>query len=416
MPANFDMDPELERELADALGDASLEAMMDDVGVPAGKPSATDDGGNQGESRTRMGTIAAIRKDEVLVEFSAKEQGVCSLNHFKQPPAIGSQEEFIVLSVIKGEGLLELARPGGAAKANWDTLQLGLVIEAMVTGQNKGGLELEISGHRAFMPVSQIDLGRVEDMQPFVNTKIRCQVVELDKLRGRIVLSRRAVLQLEAEENSRRLFETLEPGQEQQGTVRRIEKFGAFVEIAPGVDGLLHVSDMAWARVRDPKEVVQVGQVVTVQVLAVDAESRRISLGLKQVSDDPWQNVEAKYPVNSEVTGRVTRTMNFGAFVELEPGVEGLVHISQLGEGRVSRVEDVVKPEQQVIARVTSVDRSGRRIGLSIRAMNEKQQAAENEASQQELQQYVKKAGQARAMESLMARFGNEDGLKGGIG
>lgn len=411
MPVNFNLDPELERELAAALGDDSIEDLMDDASPepPAGhKP--------EGESRTRVGTIVAVRKDEVLVEFSAKEQGFCSLNHFKEPPVVGSREEFIVLSEVKGEGLLELARPGGAAKANWDTLQQGLVIEAMVTGHNKGGLELEVAGHRAFMPVSHVDLSRVEDLQPYVNTKIRCQVVELDKLRSRLVLSRRAVLQLEAEENRRKLFETLEPGQEYPGTVKRIEKFGAFVEIAPGVDGLLHVSDMAWARVRDPKEVVQIGQAITVKVLGVDVENGRISLGLKQVSGDPWLEVETRYPVGTEVTGRVTRTMNFGAFVELQPGIEGLVHISQLGTGRVARVEDVVQPEQQVAARVLSIDRANRRISLSIRAMNDKQQAVENEAGQQELQQYVKKAGQARAMESLMARFGDQGGLKGGIG
>jgi len=409
----FELDPELEREIKAALGDESLEDLLEGEEAQS-KPSAA--AAAEQEDRTRTGTIVAIHRDEAIVEFTAKDQGICSLDQFKKPPAVGERREFIIVSRIPGEALFRLVLPGGAAKTDWDSLAKGMTVEAMVKGKNTGGLELEVAGHRAFMPVSQIDTARVEELEPYVGTKLRAQVVELDKQRGRIVLSRRAALEAEAQENRRRMFETLEAGQEHPGVVRRIEKFGAFVELAPGVDGLLHVSDMAWARVKDPHEIVQIGQSITVKVLKVDAEEGRISLGLKQVSGDPWREVELKYPIGSQHTGTVTRTEAYGAFVELEPGVEGLVHVSQLGTDRVRRVEDVARTGTQITVQVVEVDMQRRRIGLSVRAMAEAQAAAAEDTARQEARQFLKTSQQAHAMQSLMSKFGGEGGLKGGIG
>ena len=406
----FELDPELEQEINAALGDESLEDLIGaaEPGRPAQAEAEAD--------RARTGTIVAIHREEVLVEFTAKDQGICSLEQFKQPPAVGERREFMIVSRIPGEGLLRLALPGGAAKADWDSLQRDMTVEAMVTGKNAGGLELQVAGHRAFMPVSQIDTSRVEDLEPYIGTKVRAQVMELDKQRGRVVLSRRAALEAEAQENRRRMFETLEAGQEHEGIVRRIEKFGAFVELAPGVDGLLHISDMAWARVKDPHEVVQVGQTIMAKVLKVDPEEGRISLGLKQVSGDPWREVQLKYPPGSRHVGKVTRTEAYGAFIELEPGIEGLVHISQLGTDRVRRVEDTAKVGTELAVQVVEIDESRRRIALSVRAMAEAEAAAVEHAARDEARRFLKTSEQARAMESLMGQFGDRGGLKGGIG
>ena len=405
-----ELDADLQREIDAALGDRSLESLIDEPGGG----EAADLPPNQ-----RMGTIAAIHRDEAIVEFSAKEQGVCSLEQFKEPPRVGERRAFILASKVPGENLYRLALPGGAAKADWDSLQEGMTIEAMVTGQNKGGLELQVAGHKAFMPVSQIDLSRVELMDPYVGTKLKAVVMECDKRKGRVVLSRREALRQEADENRARIFETLEVGQEREGTVRRIEPYGAFVELVTGVEGLLHVSDMAWARVKNPAEVVKVGQVIRVRVLKVDPEEGRISLGLKQLGGDPWQNVELKYPVGSRHTGSVTRTEQFGAFVELEPGVEGLLHISQMGGqggARVKNVEDVAKVGAQLAVQVSEIDLERRRIALSVRvALGSKGEEAES-ASGDEARAYLKSKEQAHAVQSLMGKFGGGGGLKGGIG
>ena len=210
-------------------------------------------------------------------------------------------------------------------------------------------------------------------------------------------------------------MEELAPGQEREGTVRRIEQFGAFVELAPGVDGLLHISDISWSRLKHPSEAVQQDQVLRVQVLKVDKEAGRISLGLKQVKGDPWEAVEAKYAVGATVTGTVTRVAAFGAFVELEEGIEGLVHISQLSDQRVTRVESVVKIGDPLTVKVMDVDATRRRVGLSVTATRERSEEAPT-ASQEQMGRYVKSADKAHAMQSLMDRFGDSGGLKGGVG
>jgi ribosomal protein S1 len=309
--------------------------------------------------------------------------------------------------------------PGGAGKADWKTLEPGQVIEAMVCGMNTGGLELKVAGQRAFMPISQIELSRVEDLTPYLNKKLRCKVTELNRKRKRIVLSRRDILEEEEKANRQKLVETLQIGEMREGKVTRIAAFGAFVELLPGVDGLVHVSDMAWSRVNDPSEVVQVGTTVRVKVMKVSESGERISLSIKEAGPDPWDEVAGKYVEGADVTGTVTRTTDFGAFVELSPGVEGLVHISQLSDQRVNRVEQAVKPGQEVTARITQVDPGKRRIGLSIRALTASENQPREKTSADDLRRYVKGEKAAHAGESLGAllnKFGGDGGLKGGIG
>jgi small subunit ribosomal protein S1 len=242
-----------------------------------------------------------------------------------------------------------------------------MIVEARVTDTNKGGLAVDVNGIRGFMPISQIDLYRVEDTQQFVNTRLRCHVVEVKASERNLVVSRRALLEKEREENREKLWQELAEGQVREGVVRSIRDFGAFVDLG-GADGLLHVSEMSWTRVKDPGAIVKSGQTVKVVVLRIDRDRRKVSLGLKQLTASPWDDVGSKYPAGSVVKGKVTRLMDFGAFVELEPGVEGLIHISELAPQRVRRVGDIVQQDQEVQVMVLNVDVTQRRISLSLKA------------------------------------------------
>ncbi|HOQ87443.1 MAG TPA: S1 RNA-binding domain-containing protein, partial [Phycisphaerae bacterium] len=241
-------------------------------------------------------------------------------------------------------------------------------VEGRVTGHNKGGLELDIDGIRGFMPISQIELFRADDnLAPYVNQRLKCEVVDIRRDERSVVVSRKAVLQREAEQAKREKFESLQEGMVVTGTVRTIMPYGAFVDIG-GVDGLLHVGDMSYTRVNDPKDVVKEGQKLQVMILKIDRETRKIGLGLKQVMPDPWSDVEMKYPPGSRVSGRITRLEGFGAFAELEPGVEGLIPISEMTyERRISHPRDVVKEGDVVHLAVLTVDPAKRRISLSIK-------------------------------------------------
>jgi small subunit ribosomal protein S1 len=275
--------------------------------------------------------------------------------------------EFHIEGYDAENGLLVLALQGAAQTADWSSVAVGMIVEARVTDTNKGGLAVDVNGIRGFMPISQIDLYRVEDTQQFVNQRLRSMVVEVKASERILVVSRRALLEKEREENREKLWQELAEGQVREGIVRSVRDFGAFVDLG-GVDGLLHVSEMSWTRVKDPLSIVKPGQSVKVVVLKIDRDRRKVSLGLKQLTASPWDDIGSKYPVSSVVKGKVTRLADFGAFVELEPGVEGLIHISELAPQRVRRVGDVVQPEQEVQVMVLNVDATQRRISLSLKA------------------------------------------------
>ncbi|MBI1374793.1 MAG: S1 RNA-binding domain-containing protein [Phycisphaera sp.] len=428
------MQEELDKEIADALGDQSIEDLMDSDTAAATPPAprmsaaakaaegsdddSDDDGPSIEPSNTRRGTIAGVRGDDVFVELGPKEQGVCPTTAFKgKVPRVGEHLDFIVETFLEDEQLFKLTLPGETSKAEWKNLQKGMVVEGMVIGMNTGGLEVKIAGKRAFMPMSQVDLNRIEDFAPFLNRKIKVKVLELDRKKKRLLVSRRAVLEEEAKEERKKLAATIQSDEVREGIVRRLEPFGAFVELVPGVDGLLHVSDLAHHRVNDPKDMLEIGQKVTVKVLKVQKGGQRISLGLKQLVESPWRTADQRYVVGETVRGTVTRAMEFGAFVQLEPGVEGLIHISQLSDKRVDRVEQAVRVGKEVEAKIMEVDPKRQRIGLSIKALLVPEEMARpEEASRDEIRQYTKSAKQAKAMESLMSKFGGGDGLKGGIG
>jgi small subunit ribosomal protein S1 len=346
-------------------------------------PSApeTTPGKSSPEEKQKKGRVLAIRGGDVFVDVpGGRSQGVLPASQFPQgPPEVGSEVAFHIDGYDAENGLLILALQGAAQTADWSSVAVGMIVEARVTETNKGGLAVDVNGIRGFMPISQIDLYRVEDTQQFVNQRLRSMVVEVKPSERNLVVSRRALLEKEREENREKLWQELAEGQIREGIVRSIRDFGAFVDLG-GVDGLLHVSEMSWTRVKDPSTIVKPGQSVKVIVLKIDRERRKVSLGLKQLSASPWDDIGSKYPVGSMVKGKVTRLMDFGAFVELEPGIEGLIHISELAPQRVHRVGDFVQSEQEIQVKVLSVDATQRRISLSLKAALPEKAQTESDA------------------------------------
>jgi ribosomal protein S1 len=362
-PRLRELDAEIERELQEALGGFNDKEIYGEPAKGSRKPPA---GPDQGRKKAR---VMAVHGSDVFLDVpGGRSQGVLPLTQFPEgPPALGSEVDVHIEGYDAPNGLLILSRQGAAVHADWSSVAPGMIVEARVTATNKGGLEVNVNGIRGFMPISQIDLYRVEDTEQYVNQRLRCIVSEVDPEERNLVVSRRDLLEKEREEARAKLWEELAEGQIREGTVRSIRDFGAFVDLG-GVDGLLHISEMSWSRVQDASQVVQPGQTVKVVVLKVDRERRKISLGLRQLTPSPWDSVDATYAQGSVVTGKVTRLMEFGAFVELEPGVEGLIHISELAPQRVRRVADVVQVGQEVRVMVLSVDRNQRRISLSLKA------------------------------------------------
>jgi len=366
---NFDVSPSdsldetIQRELNEALSDMGAESFVDTADVEH----------QSQDEQIHRGKVIAIHGDDIFVDMGGKNQGVLPATQFEDEPLpeVNSVIEFTVQGYDQSEGLVLLSRQGAVQAAAWETLERGQVLEGRVTGHNKGGLEMDFGGIRAFMPISQIELHRVEELGGYVNQRLRCQVTEIDRSQKNVVVSRRAVLQQEEEEAREKTVQSLTEGQTVVGTVKTIMPYGAFVDIG-GLDGLLHVSDMSYGRVENPETVVKQGQQLEVMILKFDRESRKISLGLKQVLPDPWTGAESKWPEGELVTAVVTKLMDFGCFVQLEEGVEGLIPISELSfEKRISHPKEVVSVGEAVKARVLQVDPAQRRISLSIKRVGD---------------------------------------------
>ena len=365
-------DEELEAELSSAMEGFDETSLT----VPrSGRSRASDrEGqpkggvGQEERSGVQKAKVVGIRGDVVFLDLGAKSEGIVPLSQFDdEVPQPGEVIEVVFDRFDREEGLLVMSVKGAAVEATWNNLRKGLVVEARVTKVVKGGVEVDVDGIRGFMPISQIDLNRVEDAQPYVNQRFRVSVTEANHGDRNLVVSRKELLLREREEMREKTWAELEEGQVRRGTVRSMKDFGAFVDLG-GVDGLLHISDMSWIRKNDVKDVVQVGQELDVKVLKIDRENKKLSLGLKQLIASPWDDIEDKYERGQNVKGRVTRITDFGAFVELEPGIEGLVHISELSTKRVVRVKDFAQPDQEVEARILEIDPEQRRIALSMKA------------------------------------------------
>jgi small subunit ribosomal protein S1 len=361
-PKLRDLDAEIEGELQEMMGSLSDKDLYGEPPTPKKGEVAPD----QGRKKAK---VVAIHKADVFLQVpGGRSQGVLPMEQFPEgAPAIGTEVEVSIEGYDRENGLLLLSRKGAAVQADWSSVAPGMIVEARVIATNKGGLSVDVNGIRGFMPISQIDLYRVEDPEQFVNQRLRCMVAEVNPEERNLVVSRRALQEKEREEAREKLWQTLAEGQTYEGIVRSVKDFGAFVDLG-GVDGLLHVSEMSWARVEKADQIVQPGQKVKVLVLKLDHERRKVSLGLKQLTASPWDTVSTNFPEGTIVKGKVTRLMEFGAFVELEPGVEGLVHISELAPQRVRRVSDVVQPGQEVSVMVLAIDKNQKRIALSLKA------------------------------------------------
>jgi small subunit ribosomal protein S1 len=396
----IDMDAKLEAEIEAALGDLSVEDMLDYADRSRAAP-----GGVEREYKT--GIIVAVHGNDVLVEFGPKSQGVCPIDQFTEPPTVGDRTQFIIERFDEDEGLLILSREGVMRKAEWESLEVGQHVEARCTGTNKGGLEMELAHHQAFMPAGHVDLRHIEDLSVFVGEKMPCQIIELDRQRGRIILSRRAHLEIERSRLREELLESLQVGQTVPAVITSLQNYGAFADLG-GIDGLIHISDLSYQRIRHPSEVVKEGDQVKVKILKIarEQEPPRIGLGLKQTLEDPYAAEVGKLEIGATVTGHVTKLMAFGAFVELAPGVEGLIHISELSPERVQRVSSVVKPGEVVTVKVLSVDADQRRIGLSLKAARAEEEKKSFDRDEDPHMRKLKA--------QLRKKFG--DDLKGGLG
>jgi ribosomal protein S1 len=375
-PPAAELSAELNAEI-----DAAMNDMMKETATATPAPAAGSRPGIRGPRvvqagrEMRPGKIVSVGPTDIFIEFGPKELGVLSRLQYPveaEVPKVGDTVE-VVVQQRDADGLIVCARPGAVQKADWELLEAGQTVEAKVTGVNKGGLELEVAGHRAFMPAGQVSLDRIPDLSVMIGEKLTCVVTRVERAgKGNIVLSRRDLLAEERKAKAATIKATLAEGQVLDGVVRKIMPFGVFVDIG-GVDGLVHVSDITFDRVaygeKGIAKYVQEGQAVKVQVLKIDQEADRISLGMKQVQGDPFAHTAGALTEGADVTGRVKNITEFGAFIEIAPGVEGLVHISEIDHKRINKVSDVLKPDEVVQARILKIDSQTRRISLSIKAL-----------------------------------------------
>lgn len=315
-----------------------------------------------------QGTVSRLHNDDVFFSIKGRFDGVVSSRTFKKAPEIGATMDVIVNKYDPAEGIYELRIPGGAIDVGqWDDLVVGSVVEVKISGSNTGGLECTVNNIRGFIPGSHIDVARVENFGDFVGKKLEVQIQEVNPKKKKLVLSRRVILEKERQERQKEVLEKLEPGVTVEGKVTRLMDFGAFIDIG-GVEGLAHVSKLSWDRVNHPKDVVSVGQTVKVKIEKVNKETGKISLSVKDTIENPWLTIAERYPDGTVLTGKVTRTTEFGAFVRIEDGIEGLIHISELTHGRVPSVNAAVNVGDDVEVKVLNVDTKKRRIGLSRKA------------------------------------------------
>ncbi|MBQ3239986.1 MAG: 30S ribosomal protein S1 [Akkermansia sp.] len=326
------------------------------------------------------GTILEIRPQVVLVDIGYKSEGVISISEFEDEEIeVGDQIEVLLESLENDEGLVVLSKEKAAHKQNWDKIVAvykdGGLVKGKVKSVVKGGLMVNV-GVEAFLPGSQVDIIPPKDLNEFVGNVYEFKIVKVNDERKNIVLSRREVIEAERSEQRQRFLETVKVGDRVTGIVKNITDFGAFVDLS-GMDGLLHITDMSWGRVNHPSEVLHIGQELNVLILDVDRDKERVSLGLKQLSDNPWADIEQKYPIGSRVSGRVTKLLAYGAFVELEKGVEGLVHVSELSwTKRITRPSDVLSLDQDIEAVVLNISVEEQKISLGIRQLDENPWAA----------------------------------------
>ncbi len=314
-------------------------------------------------SNTRPGTIAGVTGDDVFVDLGPRMQGVISLKEFDERPQVGATFEFTLHG--REDELWLLSRKEIVALAAWDEVEAGSLVKARISGQNTGGLEAKVGPMSAFLPASQVALRHEADLAQFIGQTLTCQVIEVDRDRKRILLSRRAVLEKEREEAVKESLGRLSAGQQIKGKVTRVESFGAFVELGGGIEGLVHVSNISRRRIEDAKSALAQGQEVQAVITEIKDGGKRIGLSMKALEPDPWESAPSRYAPDTVLSGKVTRLADFGAFVEIEPGLEGLLHVSAMAKDRVRRPGDYVKVGESIAVRIVAIESGKRRISLS---------------------------------------------------
>ncbi|MBX7496364.1 30S ribosomal protein S1 [Qipengyuania sp. 6B39] len=333
--------------------------------------------GDEGfEGRVVKGTVTNVENGFAIIDVGLKSEGRVDIKEFMrgegdEAPKIGDEVEVFVDRVENADGEAMLSRDRARREAAWDKLESefgeGKRVEGRIFGRVKGGFTVDLDGAVAFLPGSQVDIRPVRDVTPLMDMAQPFQILKMDRRRGNIVVSRRAVLEETRAEQRSELIDKLAEGQVIDGVVKNITDYGAFVDLG-GIDGLLHVTDMSYKRVNHPSEMIEIGQTVTVQIIRINEDTQRISLGMKQLESDPWDGVAAKYPVGMKMTGTVTNITEYGAFVEIEPGIEGLVHVSEMSWTKKNvHPGKIVSTSQEVEVMVLEVDSEKRRISLGLK-------------------------------------------------
>ncbi len=333
------------------------------------------------EGQVVHGKVVRVDKDEVLVDIGYKSEGVIPVGELSIRRSVNPADEVsldeeidaLVLTKEDPDGRLILSKKRARFELAWKKIEgaaeSGEPVDGRVIEVVKGGLIIDL-GIRGFLPASLVDIRRVQDLDDFMGKELRCKVIELNRARNNVVLSRRAVLEDERKETRQAILDRLSPGDVVEGQISNIVDFGAFVDL-DGMDGLIHISELSWSHVNHPSEVLSIGQDVRVKVLDIDRDRQRISLGLKQTQSDPWQQVVERYGQGDVVEGKVTKVVTFGAFVEILPGVEGLVHISELAAQHVENPREIVSQGQTVSVRILEVDADRRRLSLSMKRVDD---------------------------------------------
>lgn len=325
------------------------------------------------ENTIVKGRILEVKSQVVLVDIGYKSEGAVPVSEFEDEEfQVGDEIEVLLEKLENDEGMVVLSKEKAAHKQNWDKIvkvyEEGGLVRGKVKSVVKGGLMVNV-GVEAFLPGSQIDIIPPKDLNEYVGKVYEFKIVKVNDDRKNIVLSRREVIEAERAEQRARFLETVRVGDKVEGVVKNITDFGAFIDLS-GMDGLLHITDMSWGRINHPTEVLAIGQTVAVQILEVDKEKERVSLGLKQMLSNPWENIETRFPVGQHIKGRVTKLVPYGAFVEIEPGVEGLIHVSELSwTKRITRPSDVLELDQELQAVVLAVNTEEQKISLGVRQL-----------------------------------------------
>jgi small subunit ribosomal protein S1 len=327
------------------------------------------------EGEVVTGLVVRIDQDEVLVDIGYKSEGVIPANELSirksvdphDEVSLGEEVDALVLTKEDQDGRLIISKKRARFEKAWRRIEAaaesGEPVEGNVIEVVKGGLIIDL-GVRGFLPASLVDIRRVPNLDEYMGTTIECKVIELNRSRNNVVLSRRAVLEEERKEVRQQILDRLEPGLVVEGQISNIVDFGAFVDL-DGIDGLIHISELSWSHVNHPSQVLEIGDTVKVKVLDIDRERQRISLGLKQTQEDPWQRIVNTYNIGDELVGTVTKVVTFGAFVEILDGVEGLVHISELAAHHVENPREVVQPGDEIRVKILEIDSERRRLSLS---------------------------------------------------